>query len=68
MNLKKDLFPMSVVCRGKTLKYELEEFKGIAIFQSETLNEIPTSQLEVDFNFKTFNHTVVIDPIYDMRI
>ena len=58
---------MSVVCRGKTLKFELEEFKGIAIFQSETLNEIPTSQLEVDFNFKTFNHTVVIDPIYDMK-
>ena len=65
LNLKKDLFPMSVICRGSTLKYELEEIKGVTFFQSETLNEIPTSQFEVDFQFKTFNQTVVIDPIFD---
>ena len=67
LNLKKDLFPMSIICRGKMLKYELEEIKGVAFFQSETLNEIPTSQFEVDFHFKMFNQKVVIDPIFDMK-
>ena len=55
LNLKKDLFPMSIICRGKTLKYELEEIKGVAFFQSETLNEIPNLRFEVDFHFETFN-------------
>ena len=67
LNLKKDLFPISIICRGTALKYELEEIKGITFFQSETLNEIPTSQFEVDFHFKTFNQTVLIDPIFDMK-
>ena len=67
LNLKKDLFPMSIICRGKTLKYELEEIKGTTFFTSETLNEIPTSQFAVDFHFKTFNQTVVIDPIFYMK-
>ena len=67
LNLKKDLYPMSVICLGNTLKYELEEIKGITIFQSETLNEIPNSQFEVDFQFKAFTQTVVIDPIFDTK-
>ena len=67
LNLKKDLFPMSVICRGSKLKYELAEIKGVTFFRSETLNEISTSQFEVDFHFETFNQTVVIDPIFDMN-
>ena len=67
LNLKKDLFPMSVICRDKTLKYELEEIKGITFFQSETLNEIPNSQFQVNFHFETFNQIVEIDPIFDMK-
>ena len=35
LNLKKDLFPMSVICRGSTLKYELEEIKGDYNFCSQ---------------------------------
>ena len=45
LNLKKDLFPMSVICRDKALKYELEEKRGLHFFESETLNEIPNSQI-----------------------
>ena len=67
LNLKKELLPMSVICRGKVLKYELEEVKGITIFQSETLTEIPTSQFKVELHFETFNKTVVIDPIFDEK-
>ena len=58
---------MSVICRDKTLKYELEEIKGITFFQSETLNEIPNSQFQVNFHFETFNQIVEIDPIFDMK-
>ncbi len=58
---------MSVICQGKTLKYELEEIKGVTLFQSETLKEISTSQFEVDFHFETYSQTVAIDPIFDMK-
>ena len=67
LNLKKDLVPMSLICRGSKLNYELEEIKGVTFFQSETLNEIPNSQFNVDFQFEAFNQTVVIDPIFDMK-
>ena len=67
LNLKKDLLPMSVICRGKVLRHELEEVKGITFFQSETLSEIPTSQFEVDVHFEAFNQTVVIDPNFDKK-
>ena len=58
---------MSIIYQGNTLKYKLEEIKGIRLFRSKILNEVPTLQFEVGFHFETFNQTVAIDHNFDMK-
>ena len=62
LNLKKDLFPMTISWGGLTLKYKLEQIKGISFLRSEPLSQPQRSPFPIKLSFKTFDQTLVISP------
>ena len=62
LNLKKDLFPMIISWNGLTLKYKLDQIKGISLLRSEPLSQPQLSPFPIKLSFKTFDQTLVIDP------
>ena len=67
LNLKKDLFPMTISCNGLTLKHKLDQIKGILFLRSEPLSQPRLSPFPIELSFKTFDQTLVIDPSVEKK-
>ncbi len=61
LNLKQNFFPLSILVNDQLVKYRLRKIKDLTFLQTESISCDHSKLLKVEFRFRDFSQTAVVD-------